>query len=69
MRIAVKVQSRCDRTCLSPLFVADSADGGGGVGSCDSYLVSMETKGKPDRPTDRLPDKQTATHVTELFFL
>ena len=27
----------------------------------------METKGKPDRPTDRLPDRQTVTHVTELF--
>jgi len=27
----------------------------------------METKGKHDRPTDRLPDKQTVTHVTELF--
>jgi hypothetical protein len=27
----------------------------------------METEGKHDRPTDRLPDKQTVTHVTELF--
>jgi len=27
----------------------------------------METKGKTDVPTARLPNKQTATHVTELF--
>ena len=68
LRIAVQVQSSCASACISPSSVAGSADGGGDVvGSLDPHFVSMETKGKPGIPTDRLPDKQTAAHVMELF--